>query len=472
MSSIKKNFAYQSFYQILTMILPLITAPYIARVLGAENVGIFSYTYTIANYFVVFAMLGLETYGNRSIAKVRNNSAEKNRVFSELLAVHLAVSVLCIIAYFIYVALWAEKYQIFFMLQGIYVLSAVFDISWFFFGMEEFKITVVRNTFVKLLAVILIFLLVKTSDDLWIYVLIMSSSYLIGNLTLWGFVSNRIQIQKVAVSACIQHLKPILLLFTAVIATNVYRMIDKVMLGNMGLITELAYYEYADKIVRIPLSLITSFGTVMLSRMSNMFSVTGDSEIKKTLQASAIFVIVLSYALAFGIAGIAPEFSVLFLGNHYAETGTLIMILAISLPIIAWNNFVRMQILIPMQMEKIFTRAVISGACVSVVLNLILIPLFECRGSACASILSYSVVWLVQTIPVWNHVKSFFRYVWYPLLSGGIMFWIVRLIGNWLGISFIGVVLQVTVGAVVYLCLICGGYMMKRFSSKNHETQN
>jgi O-antigen/teichoic acid export membrane protein len=149
MESLKKNFLYQTLYQILIVILPLITAPYVARVLGVDNSGVYSFSNTIANYFVVFAMLGLEQYGNRSIAKVRDNQNEMNKVFSELLIVHILVSIVAILFYFIYCFAFTSEYRAIFLLQGFYVVSSLFDVNWFFFGIEKFKLTVTRNTVIK-----------------------------------------------------------------------------------------------------------------------------------------------------------------------------------------------------------------------------------------------------------------------------------------------------------------------------------
>ena len=151
--SVKKNFIYNLSYQVLVMILPLITTPYISRVIGAEGVGIQSYTYSIANYFVLFAMLGVNNHGNRSIAMVRNDKEKLNRTFMSIYLIQVIMSILMIILYIIYIIFFAKSYKIIFIIQLIYIIGALFDINWFFFGMEQFKITVIRNTIIKLISV-------------------------------------------------------------------------------------------------------------------------------------------------------------------------------------------------------------------------------------------------------------------------------------------------------------------------------
>lgn len=452
MSTVKKNFAYQSVYQILTMILPLVTAPYIARVLGAENVGIYSYTYIVANYFVVFAMLGLEQYGNRSIAQVRDNPEKKDKVFSELISLHLIISIIVVIVYLIYTLLCTTQYKTIMLLQGFYVLSAVFDVNWFFFGMEKFKLTVTRNIIIKLISVAAMFLFVHNKSDLWIYTLIMAVSVLVSQLVLWKFLFKYVSFTKVTFQEIFSHLKPILLLFVAVIAAHIYRMVDKVMLGWFDQMVDLGCYEYADKIIRIPLGLITALGNVMLSKMSNLAAKKDTAQAQKMLDASALFVIFLSFAMAFGIAGTAPEFAIIFLGEEYAESAVLMIILAITVPMIGWNNFVRTQILIPAQLDKTYTVAVTAGAIVNFVLNVILIYFYSARGAAIATIFSYMVVMLIQMKPLWKtiSIKTYFKYARYSFFAGFIMFLIVRMIGRKLGISIITVICEVIVGAIIY----------------------
>ena len=194
---IKKNFMYNAAYQILLIILPLITTPYISRVIGVQGIGIYSYTYSIANYFVMFAMLGINNYGNRSVAKARENREELNYTFSSILLFHFIVSIIAILGYAVFILSTVNKENSFiFILQFFFVISSFFDINWFFFGMEQFKLTVVRNTFIKVLSVFLIFLFVKSKDDLWLYTLILVFSNLVSQLALWPFLLNMFHLLK------------------------------------------------------------------------------------------------------------------------------------------------------------------------------------------------------------------------------------------------------------------------------------
>ena len=176
MSNIKKNLIYNIAYQILIVIVPFITSPYLARTLGSQKIGIYSYTYSIAFYFMIIAVLGVSNYGNRSIAKVRDNKEKLNLTFSSIYVVQMTMSILMIIAYVIYLSFIAGEFKIISIIQGMYIIANALDITWFFYGMENFKVIVLRNSVVKALSLILILALVRTQNDLWVYTAIMAGS--------------------------------------------------------------------------------------------------------------------------------------------------------------------------------------------------------------------------------------------------------------------------------------------------------
>ena len=185
--SIARNYLYNLSYQILTLLLPLVTASYLARALGATANGIYGYTYTIVNYFVIFGSLGISLYGQREIAYVQNNKQKRKQVFIELVLfrfITLFISTLIYYIAFIRKGEYSEYYKILIF----ELLAAMFDISWFFQGMEEFKKTVTRNIIVRLTSVCLIFIFVKQPSDLNKYLTIYAVADFIGNISLWAYL--------------------------------------------------------------------------------------------------------------------------------------------------------------------------------------------------------------------------------------------------------------------------------------------
>ena len=210
-TSVKKNFMYQMVYEILILILPFITSPYIARTIGAEGLGIYSYSYSVANYFVLFSMLGLKNYGNRKIAQNRDDRKTLNDTFSNLVVLHICVSLLVSFVYIDYIVFIAEN-KIYALIQLLVVISSLFDISWFYFGIEKFKMIVTRNIIVKIVNIACVFIFVKRSEDLWIYCLIMALGMLISQVLLWIPLRNYVSFVKPKWKKIKEHIKPLLIL--------------------------------------------------------------------------------------------------------------------------------------------------------------------------------------------------------------------------------------------------------------------
>lgn len=450
------NFLYQLAYQILTIILPLITAPFLSRRLGSESMGIYSYTYVVVSYFVMFAALGIDTYGNRAIAFAKEKGQDElNYTFSSLYYMHIIVAFTALVLYLVYGVFFSKDYRLITLLQIFFVIGTLFDVNWFFFGIEEFKITVTRNLLIKILTVLAVFLFVRSSQDLWKYTIIMSIGSFVSQSVVWVFIPKYTRLVKVKAQDIFAHLRPLLIMFVAVIATSLYRMIDKLMLGWTGNMSVLGQYEYADRIMRMATTIITALGTVMLPRMSSLYASGAGEKAQKYILLSSKFVFIISFALAFGLGAISKEFMIAFLGDGYEMSGQLLLVLVASIPFMGWNNLVRTQILMPKMKDRIYTRAVWVGAIVNVILNGVLIFTVGAKGAAFATVISYAVVGAFQTYPIRKEypLKEYFKSISGPLVSGIIMFWVVRWVGNKMGISLLAVFVEICVGAGCYLFL-------------------
>lgn len=459
----KVNFMYQSAYQILTVLLPMLTSPYIARVLGADGIGIYSYTYSIVSYFVMIAKLGLHNYGNRCIASVRDNQEELNQTFSDLYSLHAIISIITMIVYCVYVIGFGGKYKVVFMIQGFYLIGQLLDINWFYFGIEKFKITVTRNTIVKILTVVCVFLFVKTKDDVWKYVLILAVGSAISESLIWFFVKRYVKFVKPNIRSYRQHIGPMVILFIPSIAVSLYKVMDKVMLGSMSNTFEVGLYENSEKIINICLGFVTALGTVMLPRMSNLVATGHVEESKQMVQKSARFILILSYAMCFGIIGISKVFPTVFWGEEFEPCGMLMIGLAVSLPFTAIANVVRTQILIPQRRDKEFVTAVCAGAVVNFIVNFICIPRLNALGAVIGTICAEVIVCLIQLIsvqkdvPIWKYITQSLMFAMFGVIMAGL----VVVVGNYVGIGISSLIVQVFLGGVVY-CGISLVYMVIR----------
>ena len=397
LSGVKRNFIYNLFYEGLTVITPLITTPYISRVLRPAGIGEYGFAYAVAHYFVLFAQLGINNYGNRAIAKCRDDKERLSTTFSEIYGMQLLTTSCSVIVYLIYVY-FINKNNGAQLLMLFYVISAGVNINWLFYGLEEFKLTVLRNSVIKLLVTASIFIFVKCEDDIYKYCFIMAFGFLLSALALWPFTKKFIRIKKVSVKRVLAHIRPNFALFIPAIAVSIYRIMDKLMLGVMSTKIEVGYYESTEKLVSIPLTLITVFGTVMLPRMSNLVQKEDKNRISEIVNNSLLLAIIAIAPTVAGMMAVTRNIVPIFYGTGYEKCEYLFYILLPSTVFIGMANVLRTQVLIPYNRDKDYIISCIAGAVVNFLLNILLIQFFGAIGAAIATLATEIVVFTYQAI--------------------------------------------------------------------------
>lgn len=409
-TSLKKNVIYNFAYQLLILALPLVTAPYLARVIGAEGVGVYSYSYSVATYFVYFIKLGLDNYGNRSIAAVQDIRIERSRRFWEIYTMQTTCFVIVGSFYVVY-AVAISGDAIIALLQGVYVLSALFDINWFFFGMEQFRLTVIRNTVVKILTAVAVFVFVRGAGDIDAYVAVMCTGFLVSQLALWPFLGRYVDLVKPTIKGVVRHLKPNLVLFIPVIAVSVYNILSKIILGAIAGTEEVGFFENAAKVIQVPTALVTAVGTVMLPRTSALVAKGEHEAAARHTERTLVYVMAFTAIAAFGIPIIASPFTGLFYGAGFEPSAACMVVLCTTIPFLGFGNVVRTQYLIPMARDKVFLWSAVCGAVANISVNLALIPRFGCLGAAFGSVaaeisvLLYQLVMVRWEIPLSRYLK-------------------------------------------------------------------
>lgn len=453
MGSIKRNFLYNMAYQLLALILPLITTPYISRVMGAEKIGVYSYTYSIATYFGMFILLGLNNYGNRTIASVRDDKDKLSLTFWNIYAFQLILGIVMSVIYLVY-ALFMAQEKTMALIQFLFLISSILDINWFYFGLEQFKLTVTRNTIIKVATVIAIFIFVKVPTDLYKYTIIMALGTLGGQVVLWYFLKNYVQKAKVTWKEIKKHIKPNLVLFIPVIAVSMYISMDKILLGYLTNKTEVGYFESANKVTTIPSLVIGALGTVMLPRVSNLVAKGKGDTIKKYLELSQLVSVFLSVSMSLGLSSLVREFVPLFYGKGFEKCQILIPILVLSSIFISWANVIRMQYLIPYKKDEIYVKSVIYGAIINIIINVLLVPKYASIGAAVALLVSEATVCVYQSYRIRNELpeKLLILKASPLILSGILMYWLVvqiPIIHN----LFFTLCIKASLGIIIYLLL-------------------
>lgn len=457
MKSISKNYFYNLSYQILTLLTPLITAPYIARTLGVDGIGEYSFSYSIVAYFVLLAGFGIPSYAQREIAYHQDNPHEQSRIFWEVISLQIIFVLLSLAGYYILGRVWGVDSQIYWV-QALNIVAIFFDVSWFFQGLEEFGKIVFRNFLVRIANIALLFLFVKTPDDLILYTFIMGGMNVLSGLLICLFLKDYIRVVPVSEIHPFRNISTVLQLFLPQVAIQVYVILDKTMLGFFAdTYTENGYYEQADKIVKMCLSIATSLGTVMLPRIAFTFAQGNIEKVREYMMKSYRFIFFLTIPMCFGLMVTASNFVPWFFGPGYEPVAKLIAIESTVIITIGLSNVTGVQFMVPTNRQNELTLSVAAGAIFNFAINLYLIPAFLSTGVAIATALTELVVTIVQ---FWL-VRDFFSIVGIlkqcrTYLAGGIvMILFVNFFAKTLSPSILHTIILILIGGLVYTtCLL------------------
>ena len=267
--SLKSNYIYNLLYQMLLMLLPFVTTPYVSRVLSPGGIGAVNYTSSVVSIAVLAAALGSGLYAQKEIAFAAENLEKRSRVFWCVFWIRVTASVMVFIPY-AFLIYFSVDYRGLYIVQLITILANMIDIVWLFQGMEDFKKTSLRSIIVKLSSVAAVFLFVKNQDDLIIYAFINSLSIFVNALIMWAYLPGAIQWTKVSRRELRHHIKPILVLFVPMAAIYVYTYVDKIILRMLSTEEQVGFYSQAERIVKLSMTVITSLANVMLPRIANL----------------------------------------------------------------------------------------------------------------------------------------------------------------------------------------------------------
>lgn len=456
---LSRNFIYQFLYQIIILIIPLILSPYLTRTLGDTALGIYAYANSVAFYFVEFAMLGIAKYGQRLIAKNAENQQKLRESFWSLFAIHLIVSVLSLTCYLFFSGVFVQSDRVIFVIEAIYVASALFDITWLFYGLENFKKVVLRNAVVKITELLLIFYLVKSPSDLWIYTLISSLGIFIGQIVLIPSAIKSIPPIKFDIKTMLLHFKPMLVLSVSVIAVSLYTVFDKTLLGLLTTKENVAYYEYSNKIVNIPKTFVSVIGTVMFPRACVFVANKDIQNQKKYIYYSLLLTGFIGMASIFGLLGVSNLFVNIYYGPSFSQCASIIIGLSPLVIIIGIGDIIRTQYMIPNEMDRQYILCSIYNAIVNIVLSLFFIITLPAEykilgaviGTVSAELFgcTYQFIICRGFIKAKDIVSALFPFA----IIGGIMFCVLKVMATYMSNTAFSLIIQMIFGGVVYLFL-------------------
>lgn len=455
--SVKKNIVLSTAYQILILIVPFITAPYVSRILGAEGVGVYSFTNSIATYFTMFAALGTMSYGAREISRARNNRRLLSRLFWEIESLVVITSLVCMTLWLLWV-FFAPNYNIIYLILSMTLLGTIADISWFFYGLEQFKYIVLRNSFVKIIGVILLFIFIKEKTDLTLYIFLMTITNFIGALSMWMYIPkmiDKIDWKSINIKP---HFKETLVYFIPSVATSIYTILNKVLLGIMGGdICENGYFEQATRITAIAQALTyASINNVLRSRIAFLFVENKIDEIHQRIEKSLQYILFTGIGITLGIIAIAPRFVPWFFGLEFNGAIILLQLLSPIVLIIGISNCLGSQYYTPSGLRKQSARYIVIGSIVNLCLNIALIPNYGAKGAVVGSLMAELTITILYFLNCKNYmtIEQIVRNGWKKCLAGVVMFIFIHYIQYLFDNNTLAVLIPSIGGLLVYLTML------------------
>lgn len=449
-----KNYLYNLSYQILTIILPIITVPYVTRIFTSEDLGSYGFYYSIVSYFSLFAMLGIGIYGTKQIAAARDVSS----TFWNIYAIQLIASLLALFVYVITLVSIPKMSGMVPIILGIVLLTKMIDISWLFTGKEDFKKITLRNTMVKVAGVISIFTFIKSSEDLYLYIFLIVIFDFLGQFVMWIPAKKFIKRPSFDTKIIKKNLHPIVLLFLPQVAISLYVVLDRTLLGLLGSYSDVGIYEQGQKLTSILLTVVSSLGAVMLPRVANLLSERKEKEAQNMVRFSFILYNLIIFPMIFGLIAINEVFIKIFLGENFQDVKYVLYIIVFNIMFIGWTNILGYQVLVVRNKNKEFMLSTTIPAFVSVAVNIAVIPFFGYIGASITSVVVETLVFAIQWYYSRNIINKnllFNKDLVKIICSSLVMFGAVMLCKMTLGLDgIIGLIIYLAVGGISYLGMI------------------
>lgn len=459
--SLKLNVIMNMILTMSSFIFPLITFPYVSRILLPEGTGKVSFATSLISYFLMFAQLGIPTYGIKVCAKVRDNREELTRTAQELLIINLFMSMVSYIALFLALAfvprLQAEK-PLYVIVSFTIILTSI-GMEWLYKALEQFTYITIRSVIFKFVALVAMFLLIHEQSDYVIYggITILASSA----SNIFNFINAHkyIDLKPVGNYNFNRHLKAVGTFFAMACATTVYTNLDNVMLGFMATDADVGYYNAAVKIKTILVSIVTSLGTVLLPRASYYVENGMMTEFKRITKKALTFSLLIAAPMMLYFILFAKEGIYFLSGSAYTGAITPMQIIMPTLPLIGITNVLGIQILVPIGKEKVVLYSEIAGGIVDVVINAILIPRFASTGAAIGTLIAEFIVFVVQYIYLREKIVEIFRQINYVRILVALFFGSVASL--WVKIMGLGSFLTLLLSGLLFFG-IYGIYLLIR----------
>ncbi|MCO5432262.1 oligosaccharide flippase family protein [Enterococcus faecalis] len=444
------NFVYQGIYQVSTLVFPIITIPIVSNALGSEGVGTYNYIGSIVSYFVMVAGLGLSNYGIREIASVREDSDQRNKCFWELEALNFILTLLTLFIFVLF-SFTVDKQELY-LLSGISILAVLFDITWFFYGIEDFKKITIINFVIKALTCLMIIRFIHTKDDLYVYFIIQSGGTLLANLSMWFFIPKKVEFIKIASLDVLKHVVPAARFFIGKISVVLYTTVNKSLLGIFGTLTFVGLYTNSMLLISISVTMVSVLDNVLMPHMTKLYISAKKEKMKDILNKTIQLQLFFSILLFFGLVLVTPKLVPWLFGLEFSYTKYLIPFLSIIVVVQPLGFSISRQFLIPMNKIKEYNKSVMYAGFLGILINLTLIPFIGVWGAVVASILSETFVTIYRILELKREMNYSLDYahIFKLVLIGIVMLSLTRFLTTGMSETIGTSVVQMVIGSVIY----------------------
>lgn len=458
-----KNFSYTLIYQILALLLPIITVPYVTRVLNQDLIGMNSVIQANCSYFELVGMLGITLLGPREIAKCLGERKKLSETFFSIYKIQFLMHLVVMLMYGVYVSLFVKEPLGYF--YYIYLAAYMFDISWLFIGLEDFKSVTIRNVFIRLISFALLFLLVKKDRDIYIYIVTLYVPQIIINVYMWHVALNKYVDFRINVRIKKYFVLEAISLFLPQIASSIYTMLDKTVLGIFSTYTVAAVYTQGQILLKLFYAVVPSFCKVMAPRIATCIERKNENDIYKYMRMSCHVISAISFLLFFGVLATAELFVAWYLPEGYSLTADVLLMCSPIIIMVSGANFISIEYLIPLGQQRKYTISVIVSAVLNLILNFSLTPFWGVYGVCIGSVVAETVGFLVQLFYARKFIdlRKVFGGCQIYLFAGFIMFLFLKELTGLLSPSFMSILCAVITGGGGYVVLILAIQRLSKF---------
>lgn len=464
------NMMYQLLYQGLVFLYPLLTTPIVSRAFGAEVLGVYSYTYSVAFYFSLVAGLGISIYGTRITSIYRDNRTELNKIFGEVYTIQFIAALVVLLIYGV-AGIWMFGVnRISGLLQGIMIVTVLIDLSWFMTGMEEFRTMVIRNASIKICSLAFIYFLVKTPDDLNVYILIMTCTNLVGQISIWPLAMRHIEHFHFSFHSVRQHLIPSVKLLLPILAQNLYVLFDKVILEMQHSMSQVGYYENSEKIIRMPIGLANAACTVLLPKASYDVAQGGKEKNNQVVLKTLNIMLLLGVPMVMGLTCMSAELIPWYLGEDFDACRVTIPLMSPIIIFVSISTVLRTQYYIANKRDKEYTTSIVMTAFVNLVLNILLVGHYGIYGVIIGSVTSelLGMIYLMWAARKDLNYRGLVKPMLLYILASIPMGCVVRAVGLAMEARLTTTFMQVFSGAIMYMGIIGAFFLSKRYRRDVH----